>query len=79
MEKFQSEWNYKQIGFENTSYQHKSKKSKQSKIESSLSFEIYGDSHKKNRQYTSDRVRIITILEKENLSLIRKFQNNLGR
>ena len=36
------------------SYQHKSKKSEHSKIESSSSSEIYGDSHKKNRQYTSD-------------------------
>ena len=35
MEKFQREGNDKQIGSENTSYQHKSKKSKQSKIESS--------------------------------------------
>ena len=54
MEKFQSEEKDKQIGFEDMSYQHKSKKSKQSKIESSMSFEIYGDSHMKNRQYTSD-------------------------
>ena len=35
-------------------YQYKSKKSKQSKIESSSSSEIYGDSHRKNPQYTSD-------------------------
>ena len=28
--------------------------SKQSKIESSLSYEIYGDSHRKNHQYSSD-------------------------
>ena len=48
MEKFQSEGKDKLIGSENTSYQHKSKKSKQSKIESSLSSEIYGDSHRKN-------------------------------
>ena len=54
MEKFQSEEKDKQIGSENTSCQHKSKTSKQSKIESSLSSEIYGDSHRKNRQYTSD-------------------------
>ena len=38
---------------EDMSYQHKSKKSKQSKIESSSSSEIHGDSHRKNRQYTS--------------------------
>ena len=36
------------------SYQYKSKKSKQWKIESSPSSEIYGGSHRKNRQYTSD-------------------------
>ena len=34
MEYFQNEGKYKPIGSENTSYQHKSKKSKQSKIES---------------------------------------------
>ena len=54
MGKFHSEEKDKQIGSENTSYQHKIKKSKQFKIKSSLSFEIYGDSHGKNRQYTSD-------------------------
>ena len=54
MEKFQSEGKDKDIGFENASYQHKSKMSKQSKIESSSSSEIYGDSHRKNRQYSSD-------------------------
>ena len=36
------------------SYQQKIKKSKQSKIESSSSSEIYGDPHRKNYQYTSD-------------------------
>ena len=41
-------------GSKNKSYRHKSKKSKQSKIESSSYSKIYGDSHKKNRQYTSD-------------------------
>ena len=35
-------------------YQHKNKKSKQFKIESSSSSEVYGDPHKKNYQYTSD-------------------------
>ena len=54
MEKFQSEEKDKQIGTENMSYQHKSKNSKQSKLESSSSSEIYGDSHRKNHQYTSD-------------------------
>ena len=54
MEKFQSEGKDKHIGSENTSYQHKSKKSKHSKIESSSSFEIYGDLHRKNHQYCND-------------------------
>ena len=54
MEKFQSEGKDKPIGFENTSYQHKSKNSKHSKIESSSSSEIYGDSHRNNHQYSSD-------------------------
>ena len=36
------------------SYQLKSKKSKSSKIERSSSYEIYGYSHRKNHQYTSD-------------------------
>ena len=48
MENFQSEEKDIHIGSENTSYQHKSKKSKQPKIESSSSSEIYGDPHRKN-------------------------------
>ena len=36
------------------SYQHKSKKYKQYRIESSSSSKIYGDPHRKNYQYTSD-------------------------
>ena len=54
MEKFQSEEKDKHLGSKNTSYQHKIKNSKHSKIESSLSSEIYGDSHRKNHQYSSD-------------------------
>ena len=54
MDKFQSEGKEKQTVSENTSYQHKSKNSKQSKIESSSSSEIYGDLHRKNHQYSSD-------------------------
>ena len=54
LEKFQSEGKDKQIGSDNMSYQHKSKKSKHSKIESSSSSEIYGDLHRKNCQYSSD-------------------------
>ena len=54
MEKFQNEEKDKWTDSEDTPYHHKNKKSKQSKIESSSSFEIYGDPHKKNYQYTSD-------------------------
>ena len=54
LEKFQNEGKDKQIESDNMSYQHKSKKSKHSKIESSLCSKIYGDSHRKNRQYSSD-------------------------
>ena len=48
MEKFQNEEKYKRTESEDMPYQHKNKKSKQSKIESSSSSEIYGDLHKKN-------------------------------
>ena len=54
MEKFQSEEKDKQIGSKDMSYKQKIKKSKPSKIKSSSSSEIYGDSHRKNHQYTSD-------------------------
>ena len=54
MENFQSEGKDKHIGSKNMSYQHKSKNSKHSKIESSSSSEIYGDSHRKKHQYFSD-------------------------
>ena len=48
MENFQSEGKDKHIGSKNTSYQHKSKNSKHSEIESGSSSKIYGDSHRKN-------------------------------
>ena len=54
MENFQNEEKDKQTGYEDMTLQHKSKKSKQSKIESSSSSKIYGDPHRKNYQYTSD-------------------------
>ena len=54
MEKFQYEEKDKLTESEDMPYQHKNKNSKQLKIESSSSFEIYGDTHKKNYQYTSD-------------------------
>ena len=57
MEKFQNEEKDKQTGSQDMSYQHKIKKSKQSKIESSSSSDIYCDPHKKNYQYTSDSRR----------------------
>ena len=53
MENFQNEEKDKRTESKDMSYQHKNKKSKQSKIESSSSFDIYGDPHK-NYQYTSD-------------------------
>ena len=74
MEKFQNEEKDKQIGSEDMSYQHKSKNSKQSKIESSSSSEIYGESHRKNRQYTSDSSE-----DNYHSSLMKKFQENLRR
>ena len=48
MEKFQIEEKNKRIESEDMPYQHKNKKSKQSKIEGSSSSEIYGDPHKRN-------------------------------
>ena len=54
MEKFQNEEKDKWTESEDMSYQHKNKMSKQSKIESISSSEIYGYPHKKNDQYTSD-------------------------
>ena len=54
MENFQNEEKDKRTGSEDMSYQHKRKKSKQSKIKSSSSSDIYGDPHRKNYQYTSD-------------------------
>ena len=54
MEIFQNEEKDKQIESEDMLYQHKNKKSKQFKIESSSSSEVYDDPHKKNYQYTSD-------------------------
>ena len=50
MEIFQNEEKYKQTKSEDMPYQHKNKKSKQFKIESSSSSEVYGDPHKKNYQ-----------------------------
>ena len=54
MEIFQNEEKDKRTESKDMPYQHKNKNSKQSKIESSSSYDIYGDLHKKNYQYTSD-------------------------
>ena len=54
MERFQNEEKDKWTESENMPYQHKDKKTKQFKIESSSSSEVYGDPHKNNYQYTSD-------------------------
>ena len=54
IEKFQKEENDKRIESEDIPYQHKNKKSKQSKVESRSSYKIYGSPHKNNYQYTSD-------------------------
>ena len=54
MEKFQNKEKDKQTESEDMPYQHKDRKYKQIKIESSSSSEVYGDPHKKNYQYTSD-------------------------
>ena len=54
MENFQNEEKDKRTESEDIPYQHKNKNYRQSKFKSSSSFEIYGDPHKKNYQYTSD-------------------------
>ena len=54
MERFQNEEKDKRTESEDMPYQHKDKKTKQFKIESSSSFEVYGDSHRQKFQYTSD-------------------------
>ena len=47
LEKFHNEEKDKHVESDTTSYQHKSKRSKHSKIESSSSSEINGNSHRK--------------------------------
>ena len=54
MEIFHTEEKDKRTESEDMGYQHKDKKTKQIKIESSSYSEVYGDSHKQNFQYTSD-------------------------
>ena len=54
MERFHNEEKDKIIESKDMGYQNKDKNTKQFKIESSSSSEVYGDSHKQNFQYTSD-------------------------
>ena len=54
LEKIYNKEKDKQIEDDTTSSQHKSKRSKYSKIESSSSSEINGNSHRKKHQYSSD-------------------------
>ena len=54
LKKFYNEEKDKQIESDTTSYQHKSKRSKHSKIESNSSSEINGNSHRKKHQNSSD-------------------------
>ena len=54
MEIFHTKGKDKRTEFEDRGYQHKDKKTKQIKSESSSSSEVYGDSHKQNFHYTSN-------------------------
>ena len=54
LEKFYNEEKDKQIESDTVSYQRKSKRLKNSKIESNSSSEINGNSHQKKHQYSSD-------------------------
>ena len=54
MERFHTEGKDKRTKSEDIGYQHKDKKTKQVKNESSSSSEVYGDLHKQNSHYTSD-------------------------
>ena len=58
LEKINNKEKNKQIEYDNMSYQHKSKRSKYSKIESSSSSEFKGNSHIKKHQYSSDSSEI---------------------
>ena len=58
LEKFYNEEKDKQIKFDTTSYEHKGKMSKYSKIESSSSSEINSNSYRKKHQYSSDSSEI---------------------
>ena len=68
MKIFQNEEKDKRTESEDMCYQHKDKKTKQFKIESISSSEVYGDSHKKNYQYTSDSSKDNHLSRKRNLT-----------
>ena len=54
MGRFQNDEKDKRTECEDMPYQLKDKNTKQFKIKSSSSYEVYGDPHKKSYQYTSD-------------------------
>ena len=54
MERFHTEGKDKRTESKDMGYQHKDKKTKQVKNESSSYFEVYGDLHKQSSHYTSD-------------------------
>ena len=64
IERFQTEAKGKRTESKDIGYQHKDKKNKQVKNKSSSSSKVYGDLHKQNSHYTSDIVKISTILGK---------------
>ena len=57
LETFYNKENDKPIESDTMSYQHKSKRSKHSKIESSSSFEINSNWYRKKHQYSSDNIK----------------------
>ena len=79
LERFQNEEKDKRTESEDMPYQHKDKKTKQFKIESTSSSEVYGNPHKKNYQYTSDSSEDNYHIRKRNLNLMKKYQENLRK
>ena len=56
IERFHTKGKGKRTKYEYIGYQHKYKKTKQVKSESSSSSKVYGDFHKQNSHYTSDSI-----------------------
>ena len=79
LQKFHNEEKDKQIEFDTASYQHKGKRSKYSKIESSSSSEINGNSHRKKRQNSSDNRECNYRSRKKNASLMKRFLGSSKR